>query len=73
MVIERRWEKRCNICNRLLAVKNYLFFQTVFPYVPIGLEFNGLVGNETHDMHICQECWIKMKDKIRIEVAEDGK
>ena len=73
MIIERRWEKRCNICNKLLAIKEHLLFKTVSPYVPIGMEFNGLMGNETHDMHICQDCWMRMKEYVRMEIAEDGK
>ena len=73
MIVERRWEKRCDICNKLLAVKNFIFFKTVRAYVPVDMEFNGLMGNETLEKHICQECWMRIKEYVQIEVAEDGK
>ena len=73
MIVERRWEKRCDICNKLLAVKNFIFFKTVRTYVPVDMKFNGLMGNETLDMHICKDCWEKVEAIIRTEVFEDGK
>ena len=73
MIVERRWEKRCNICNKLLAVKNFIFFETVKPYVPVGMEIDGLMGNYTLDMHICQDCWMRVKEYVRKEIAEDDK
>lgn len=73
MIVERRWEKRCDICNKLLAVKNFIFFKTVRAYVPVDMEFNGLMGNETLEKHICQECWMRIKECVQREVAEDGK
>lgn len=73
MIVEHRWEKRCNICKGLLAIKKHLFFQTVRPYVPVKLEMDGLMGNEKLEMHVCQECWVKLKDIVRREIEEDGK
>lgn len=73
MIVERRWEKRCDICNKLLAVKNFIFFKTVRAYVPVDMKFNGLMGSETLDMHICKDCWKKVESIILTEVEEDGK
>lgn len=73
MIVEHRWEKRCNICKDLLAIKKHLFFRTVRPYVPVNMEIDGLMGNDTLEMHVCQECWVKLKDIVRRETAEDGK
>lgn len=73
MIVYRRAEKRCNVCKDLLAVKRFLFFKTVHPYIPVSMEIDGIVENYQIEMHICQECWMKLKENIQKEIAEDGK
>ena len=73
MIVYRRAEKRCNICKELLAVKRFLFFKTVHAYIPVCMELDGIMGNEQIEMHICQECWMKLKEKIQREIEHDGK
>ena len=73
MIVYRRAEKRCNVCKDLLAVKRFLFFKTVHPYIPVSMEIDGIMGNEKTEMHICQNCWMRLKEKIRWEVEEDSK
>ena len=72
MIVNRRAEKRCNVCNKLLAVKRFLFFENVDAYIPVDMEIYGIMGNDKIEMHICQECWLKLKEKIQREI-EDGK
>lgn len=70
MIVERRAEKRCDICNKLLAVKRFLFFKNVDWYLPIKEEFDGLFGDERTELHICSFCWMNMKEKIRWEIKD---
>lgn len=72
MIVYRRWEKKCNICKKVVAIKDFLFFKTLCPYVPINMEIDGITGNAQIEMHICEKCWMKLKERIEVEVAEDG-
>ena len=69
MIIERRSEKLCNICRKTLAVKRFLFFHNVATYTTINMEYDGITGNGSYEMHICERCWERLKTKIRSEVG----
>ena len=73
MIVYRRAEKRCNVCKELLAVKRFLFFKNVASYIPVDMEIDGIMGNDKVEMHICQECWMKLKENIQREIERDGK
>lgn len=72
MIVYRRAEKRCNVCKTLLAVKRFLFFKNVASYIPVDMEVAGMMGNEKFEMHICEECWSRMKEKTQMEIERYG-
>lgn len=65
MIKRRETTRNCDVCNRVVAVKRFIRFDTVSNYVTLRGDEKTLVS-ATHreDVHICSRCWGRMVDSV---------
>jgi len=73
MIVERRAEKRCNICRKVLAVKRGIFFRNVETYTTIVTDFNAITGNCQFEKHFCGDCWNRLEYLVERELESNEK
>ena len=65
MVRSRQTTKNCDICMRVVAVKEYFLFQTMHDYVTLRGDHESMLHKTIrNDVHICSECWEQMRETI---------
>ena len=73
MIVERREEKKCNICRKTVAIKRGLFFRTVETYTTIVMDFDAITGNDQFEKHFCGECWNRLEQLAERELKRNEK
>lgn len=65
MIRSRMTTKNCNICGKVVAVKEFLRFRTMTGYVTLRRdEISMISSGERNDVHICNNCWEGMSRQI---------
>lgn len=61
MIVKKYTAKKCDICNDTLAIKERLFYRNVGEYITLRSDERWERGKA---VHICSDCWDKMKRQI---------
>ena len=66
MIKSRKTTKNCDVCNEVVAIKGWLRFRTIVGYITLQKDlFSMIAHTDRGEVHICYECWDKMKRMIR--------
>lgn len=74
MIVKRSTTKKCDICNRVVAVKGHIRFATMKEYVTLRSDWpSAFYDTARCDVHICNDCWEGMKAVVRTTLdRKDG-
>ena len=61
MIVKKHAVKQCDICKDTVAIKEGLFYENVDDYFTLRGDTRW---NRNKAVHICSDCWDKMKRQI---------
>lgn len=65
MIRSRMTTKNCNICMKVVAVKELFGYRTMVGYVTLRRELESFLHrSDRDDVHICNDCWEQMGETI---------